>query len=223
MRYIRLLLALPCLMSPVMARVDPLNAGRTLTGWDCCKPACAWSNLASQAGASPMSLANGQREDSGCSRTPGNAYLCSDYSPHIVDEKLSYAFAVTNGTADCCKCFELTWKDGPVAGKRVQVQVINSGGDVNTETGRDFVIVTPGGGVGPNGGGCNAQYGANWGRAYGGVTSREDCASLPSSLESGCYWRWNWARGDVNNWNVSYVPITCPDYHTQISGCSAGR
>ncbi|CAK7203888.1 hypothetical protein SEUCBS139899_006638 [Sporothrix eucalyptigena] len=231
MRSILQLLALPCLMSTALATVDPLNSGRTLTNWDCCKPACAWSTSASRSGASgsvrvcdksdnPLSLANGQREDSSCSKKPGGAYLCSDYSPHPVSDNLSYAFAITNGTTDCCKCFELTWKDGPVAGKKVQVQIINEGGSVNTDTGRDFVLVTPGGGVGPNSGGCTAQFGGDWGRQYGGVLSREDCASLPSALQGGCYWRWNWARGDINNWNVSYVPITCPDYHVQISGCS---
>ena len=170
-----------------------------------------------------MSLANGQKEDSSCSKKPGGAYLCSSYSPHPVSDNLPYAVAITNGTTDCCKCFELTWKDGPVAGKRVQVQIINEGGSYNTDTGRDFVLITPGGGVGPNAGGCSAQFGGDWGRQYGGVLGREDCASLPSSLQGGCYWRWNWARGDINNWNVSYVPITCPDYHIQISGCSPGK
>ncbi len=73
---------------------------------------------------------------------------------------LSYGFAVTNGAENCCKCFELLWTDGYGAGKRMQVQAINEGG--STDNGRDFIILTPGGGVGPNAGGCNSQYGDGW-------------------------------------------------------------
>lgn len=47
-----------------------------------------------------------------------------------------------------------------------------------------------------------------------------DCASLPDQLQGGCYWRWNWARGDINDWPVDYKQITCPDALTSVSGCS---
>ena len=42
----------------------------------------------------------------------------------------------------------------------MQVQVINDGGE--TDNGREFVLLTPGGGVGPNEKGCTSQYGGNW-------------------------------------------------------------
>lgn len=72
-------------------------------------------------------------------------------------EDLSYGFAVMNSSRTCCSCYELTWLDGPAAGKRMQVQKINSGGSVN-----DVIIVVPGGGVGPNPQGCDNQFGAGW-------------------------------------------------------------
>lgn len=59
------------------------------------------------------------------------------------------------------------------------------------------------------------------GREYGGVESREDCESLPSNLQGGCYWRFNWARGDVNNWPIRYQQVQCPDHLTTLSGCSS--
>lgn len=62
-----------------------------------------------------------------------------------------------NNMRDCCKCFELQWSEGPVAGKRMQVQMINKGGQTN-----DIIVVVPGGGVGPNLSGCDSQYGVQW-------------------------------------------------------------
>ncbi len=49
----------------------------------------------------------------------------------------------------------------------------------------------------------------------------KDCESLPDPLQGGCYWRFNWARGEINNWNLTYDQITCPDYLAQTSGCQA--
>lgn len=108
-----------------------------------------------------LSENQGNRETSSCAnRSAGNAFLCSIYAPKPVSEDLSYGFAVTDGIDNCCKCFELTWAQGPAAGKRIQVQVINEGGE--TKDGREFVILSPGGGVGPNEKGCTSQYGGGW-------------------------------------------------------------
>ncbi len=53
----------------------------------------------------------------------------------------------------------------------------------------------------------------------GGVKDREACANLPANLQGGCYWRFNWARGDVNGWDIEYEPVACPARLTAISGC----
>jgi hypothetical protein len=73
---------------------------------------------------------------------------------------MSIGFAITDGVENCCKCFELQWTDGPARGKRMQVQIINEGG--RTDDGRQFIVLTPGGGVGPNQQGCNEQFGYDW-------------------------------------------------------------
>ena len=47
--------------------------------------------------------------------------------------------------------------------------------------------------------------------------SANDCDSLPDRLQGGCYWRWNWARGDINGWNVEVRNLTsCPSHLTDI-------
>lgn len=75
----------------------------------------------------------------------------------------SYAFAITDGGENCCKCFDLKWTDGPSQGKRVVVQIINEGGKVEKDgSGREFILLMPGGGVGPNQAGCKSQFGGDW-------------------------------------------------------------
>ncbi|KAK3943232.1 hypothetical protein QBC46DRAFT_377874 [Diplogelasinospora grovesii] len=43
----------------------------------------------------------------------------------------------------------------------------------------------------------------NRGNQNGGVDSSNSCASLPQNLPGGCYWRFNWAKGDINGWNAN--------------------
>lgn len=45
--------------------------------------------------------------------------------------------------------------------------------------------------------------------------------ALPSHLQGGCYFRWNWARGDMNEWPIEYKQVPCADYLTSTSGCKA--
>ncbi|KAJ9134312.1 Barwin-like endoglucanase [Pleurostoma richardsiae] len=206
------------------------GTGITTTTWDCCKPACAWTTTARTARANgtaavcdkddrQLSVSQGQSAQSGCSTSPGTGYLCSSYQPKPMTEDLSYGFVVSDGAENCCKCFELQWQGGPAAGKKMQVQIINEGGSANG-TDQEFIIVTPGGGSGPNLSGCKNQYGSTWGRNYGGVLGAGDCESLPDNLQGGCYWRFNWARGDINNWPITWTKISCPGYFTSISGCN---
>ncbi|KAK3377633.1 beta-1,4-endoglucanase [Podospora didyma] len=201
-------------------------AAKSFTGWDCCKPACAWqTNLRNVQGSPAVCninngpLSNSLTAQSGCSG--GAAYLCDSYMPVPATETMSYGFAIMNGNGNCCKCFQLTWTSGNAKGKSMVVQAINlfdATGDVKNG---DIVILTPGGGSGPNEVGCRSQYGKTWGQSGGGVASAADCANLPQNLQGGCYWRWNWARGAVNTWGIEYTQVACPARLTSISGCSA--
>lgn len=111
----------------------------------------------------PFSDDRSNSVDSSCSESgdTSSGFLCSDYQPWPVSEELAYGFAITDGIENCCKCYELQWTEGDAAGKRMQVQIINEGGSVENGS-RDFVLLTPGGGVGPNQSGCDAQFGYDW-------------------------------------------------------------
>ncbi|KAI0015444.1 RlpA-like double-psi beta-barrel-protein domain-containing protein-containing protein [Xylariomycetidae sp. FL0641] len=216
------------------AAVIPLTyaaIGTTYTTWDCCKPACAWSNIRPKTvSGSPkvcdvnnnILAGNSDQYRSGC-ETGGSAYLCADYAPIPVSEDLAYGFAVRKGDASCCKCYELAWRSGAARGKRMVVQVHNivQTGSGPGATDADWIIAVPGGGSGVNQLGCRAQYGTNWGAPDGGVTKREDCATLPQNLQGGCYWRFNWAGGLVTGWQVEYKETTCPVELVEKSGCDA--
>lgn len=69
------------------------------------------------------------------------------------------------GTSNCCKCFIITWKSGNANGKQMIVQAVNNfevSKDAPDVKANDIVILTPGGGNGPNESGCRNQYGRNW-------------------------------------------------------------
>jgi len=213
------------------APTAPSGTGKSYTGWDCCKPACAWSSnlLKSVSGVPrvcdinnrPLPTQTGLSAKSGCAAN-GTAYLCDTYAPTIMSPSASYGFAVGFANADCCKCFELRWPTArSMRGKTMTVQVINVGEAVQNVTTKDFVIQTPGGGVGPNEEGCRYQYGTTWGSPWGGVSSLEACDALPMNLQGGCGWRWEWAGGDVNGWNLEYKQVECPKEIVGISGCKA--
>lgn len=87
---------------------------------------------------------------------------------------------------------ELTFTSGPVNGKKMVVQITNTGDDEGLDrTKNAFDLHIPGGGVGFYNG-CSSQWGApseGWGIRYGGVNSIEKCSQLPSQLQPGCKWR----------------------------------
>ncbi|KAL4248185.1 glycosyl hydrolase 45 (cellulase K) family protein [Abortiporus biennis] len=207
--------------------VKTQTTGTTTTTWDCCEPACGYAANLSPGATGPVkscSQSNGPAASgaqNACFASGGNlAFSCSTFQPIIVNDTMSYGFAGHGNTAtdNCCKCFQFSWTSGAGIGKSMIVQAVNAGGITET----DFDIYTPGGGVGDYNA-CTAQYGApsgGWGRQYGGVSSDAECSQLPSSLQDGCHWRWQWAGGDVNEWAITYQQVNCPSELTSISGCT---
>ncbi|KAK3379224.1 glycoside hydrolase [Lasiosphaeria ovina] len=233
-----LLLVLAGLASSALAQ----TVAKSYTGWDCCKPICATVNgknaLLESRGVvgvcdknnKPIDHDAGIRANTGCSSSASNsAYLCDSYSPTPVADDVSIGFAIQvsdsqNGdNPNCCKCYQVRWLTGAAANKSMIVQILTPGGSGGDVKKNDLIILTPGGGVGPLTSGCTNQYGKSysWGDARGGVKNREACEKLPSNLQGGCYWRFNWARGDVNGWDIIYEQIACPSVLTDISGCAA--
>ncbi|KAK4188311.1 glycoside hydrolase family 45 protein [Podospora australis] len=224
--------------------VAQFTVAKSYTGWDCCKPICANllpnnPRLLQTRGAvrvcdksnRPHSLATGLSAATGCSviNNANSAYLCDTYQPVPVSNDLSYGFAIQVSDSQspdnpaCCKCYQVQWLTGQAANKTMVVQIVTPGGSGGDVKKNDLIILTPGGGLGPLSMGCPNQYGSNyaWGSNQGGVTSRQACERLPNNLWGGCFWRWNWARGEINGWDIVYQPVECPSRLTDISGCRA--
>lgn len=145
------------------------------------------------------------------------------------------------GDSNCGQCFLLKFiqkshADGyngwggsaaGLVGKSIVVQVINIGYDVSGE--HSFDIQIPGAGQGAFSSGCVAQYpGKQVGdfdcdNRYGGCHEKSGCNRLPSVLQSGCNWRYDWyhwleADGVTNNPYVNFRRVKCPKELVQISG-----
>ncbi|KAK7460431.1 Endoglucanase 5A [Stygiomarasmius scandens] len=215
------LLALPLLALGVTAQ----TTGVTTRYWDCCKPSCAWTGKASVSQPVLTCDASGNTltdpdVTSGCDG--GTAFTCANNSPFAVDDNTAYGFAAvsiagSSESAWCCACYELTFTDGPVAGKKLTVQATNTGGDLGSN---QFDLLIPGGGVGIFTQGCPAQFGSwNGGQQYGGVSSRDECSQLPAALVAGCQFRFDWFMG-ADNPGVTFQEVTCPSELTSISGCT---
>ncbi|CAD5223600.1 unnamed protein product [Bursaphelenchus okinawaensis] len=202
------------------------QVGTTTGYWDCCKPSCAWPG---KANVSRPSLAcdindqpiNDSNAYSGCG-DDGVAYMCSHEQPWAIDDNLSYGFAAVNiggqTEADwCCACYELTFTDDPIKGKKFVVQATNTGGDLQDN---HFDMAIPGCGVGYLNG-CTAEYNApadGWGARYGGISQEEECSELPELLQPGCEWRWSWYLG-AQIPNVTFTRVKCPTEITDKSQC----
>nr|BAF57355.1 putative glycosyl hydrolase family45 [uncultured symbiotic protist of Hodotermopsis sjoestedti] len=204
------------------------GSGTTTRYWDCCKPSCSWTGKATVS--SPVkscgkdgSTASVQDEKSGCDG--GTSYMCANQIPRAVNDSYAIGFAAAaisgwNEAQACCSCIELTFTSGAVSGKKLVVLVTNTGGDLGSN---QFDLAIPGGGVGIYNA-CTDQYGApadGWGSRYGGVSSAADCSQLPSALQSGCRFRFDWLQG-ADNPGVSFNEVSCPSELTGITGCTRG-
>ncbi|KAJ6256242.1 hypothetical protein Dda_9077 [Drechslerella dactyloides] len=212
--------------------LQPIQGGASGNGvttryWDCCKASCAWPNKGPVI--PNVCDANGNRitnnpinAKSSCDG--GDAYMCTNQQPMVISDSVAYGFAAVSiaGRTEqqwCCSCYELTLTSGPAASKKYVVQATNTGGDLGSN---HFDLALPGGGVGLFNG-CRKQFpgtpDSNWGQQYGGVSSRSQCGGLPSALQAGCYFRFDWFAGSDNP-SVSFVEVRCPAQIVNISGCS---
>ncbi|CAA9960480.1 glycoside hydrolase family 45 protein [Pyrenophora teres f. maculata] len=201
------------------------GTGTTTRQWSCCKNSCSWPGKALvdkpvlTCDASDNLLDNYNRRD-GCD-SGGGSFECSDLSPWAASNDLAYGFAAVNLAASnesawCCSCYSLTFTSGPVNGKKMVVQVTSTGDDLGDD---QFNIAIPGGGQGSTKG-CSKQYASQdiWGQDYGGVAHRDDCDALPTNLQAGCYWRFDWFRG-ADNPSITWEKTKCPDSLSSVSGC----
>ncbi|KAF5102768.1 hypothetical protein D0Z00_000260 [Geotrichum galactomycetum] len=202
------------------------GTGKTTRYWDCCKPSCSWSGKADVSSPVAACKADGKtisdvNDQSGCNG--GDSYMCSNQQPFALNSTLAFGFVAASmvGYSEsnmCCTCVLLSFNDGAIAGKQMVAQVTNTGSDLSSN---HFDIAMPGGGFGIFSQGCPNQWNSpasNWGQTYGGVSSEAECANLPSALQTGCDWRWDFLE-NADNPSVSFVEIECPSQITDITGC----
>ena len=67
---------------------------------------------------------------------------------------------------------------------------------------------------------CASQFGGSfaWGQQTGGVRDRAECANLPSDLQAGCYWRFDWFM-NADYSELLFREVPCPSVLTGITGC----
>lgn len=97
-------------------------------------------------------------------------------------------------------------------------QVTNTGSDLGSG---QFDLQIPGGGVGIFTQGCPNQWGSwNGGAQYGGVSNRNECYNLPTQLQEGCFWRFDWFA-NADNPTMNYREVSCPRELTDRTNCFA--
>ncbi len=196
--------------------------------WDCCKPTCAWNGYASVTNPIRSCKADGvttidDNTQSGC--VGGSAYVCNDNQPWAFNNTLAFGTIAANingfgPKATCCSCLLLTFQSGAIKGRQMAVQITNTGNDVSKST-TAFDILIPAAGVGYYTKGCTTQWSTSssvWGNQYGGVDTKTQCSKIPSKLQSGCNWRFDWMKG-VSNPTVTYQQIECPAAITDKTHC----
>lgn len=204
--------------------------GVTTRYWDCCKPSCAWGGKAivtrpvetCDRNGAPQKGIDSINGVSGCNG--GNVFACDSHSPFVVSKNMSYGFAAAalSGQSEkdwCCACYELTFVSGPVIGKKMIIQITNTGYDLGSN---HFDLAIPGGGQGIFTG-CNVQYnGYQGGQLYGGIKTRAECNRLPQRQRKGCHWRFDWFR-NADNPKVKAKNVVCPKELLNISKCQRLR
>ena len=200
--------------------------GVTTRYWDCCKPSCSWNNKAKvnrpvetcTSENIPFSYPNGVNDKSACDG--GNVYSCASQGPFNVSQTLSYGFAAARlqnvgEDVTCCACYELTFTTSMIKGKKMVVQVTNTGYDLGKN---HFDIAIPGGGQGIFLG-CSRQYKNYYaGQRYGGILTRSECYKLPKAQLAGCLWRFDWFQ-NANNPQIVFKNVSCPSVLVNISKC----
>nr|AMA76413.1 cellulase 45 [Mesosa myops] len=202
------------------------GSGITTRYWDCCKPSCAWVENVASGSSVASCAADGSTTVPPSTKSScdgGTSYMCSNQQPTVVNDTFAHGFVAASfaGGVDnnmCCACILLSFQDS-LAGKQMLVQVTNTGGDLGSN---QFDIAIPGGGVGIFTQGCSSQWGCpsnGWGDQYGGVGSEADCSTLPSALQSGCKFRFEF-MGGVSNPPVNFEQVECPGDLTGLTGCT---
>ncbi|XP_072379624.1 endoglucanase-like [Diabrotica undecimpunctata] len=204
------------------------GSGTTTRYWDCCKPTCSWPGNVNYKTPVKSCQADGitainSETQSGC--VGGAAYVCTNQAQRSVNDSIALGFVaakfINTKRNMCCSCIVFRFKPAELAHKQMVLQVTNTGNDDPYATHNEFDIAMPGSGVGYYTQGCSSQWNADvskWGDQYGGVHNIQECHNLPTHLQPGCEFRFNWMNG-YSNPDVTFDEVVCPKRLTDISGC----
>ncbi|CAD6892501.1 unnamed protein product [Tilletia controversa] len=208
-----------------------LEAGQIATQyWDCCKVGAAWpghpavNRPAYSCAKDGVTRINDPRVTSGCQG--GTAFACNNQQPFVSPSNpmLSYAVGARPSTLGVDSfygaCYSIHFQELP--GKTLVFQAINTG---NYPTPWQIDIQTPGGGVGELNT-CPSQWGSppdGWGRRWGGIMNKAQCSQLPSQLQPGCHWRFDWLVPPGHPYGLnpkiaSMCRVKCPKILTDRTG-----
>ena len=191
-------------------------AGITTRYWDCCKPSCSWSDKAAFTHPVATCAADGETVQSdvflasGCDGGP--AFSCTNNMPWAVTASFALGFgaAIIPGLTEadlCCACYELTFTSPAILGKKMVVQLTNTGALFDNH----FDIQIPGGGLGGVTG-CMRQ----WNNGFDAIYNRADCQTLPAPLRPGCEFRFDWFD---DNPTMTFRRVGCPRELTDRTSC----
>ncbi|XP_030763222.1 endoglucanase-like [Sitophilus oryzae] len=202
--------------------------------WDCCKPTCSWKgNTNTDYGPVRACSSDGYNVDDGNTESGcvgGSSYMCNNQQSVVINSTLAYGFAAAMFISPpenmCCTCFLLSFQKGEwgdCSGKQMVVQITNTGAGSSNSSGdqNNIEVAMPGGGVGYYTEGCKTQWNApdlGWGDQYGGVTTEDGCYELPTQLQDGCKFRWEFLNG-CSNPPATFEQVVCPQEIVDISGC----
>lgn len=118
------------------------------------------------------------------------------------------------------QCLRLTFTSTSLNGKKMIVQVTNTGRDLGMSNPNHFDLAIPGGGVGYFQQGCAKQFDGAWmGNQYGGYTDRSQCNILPAGdFRNGCFFRFDWFQ-NADNPTANFREVSCPQALIDRSHC----
>lgn len=164
----------------------------------------------------------------------GDAYICSaQQQPVAINEEYSYAYVsvpttmMTGGSSStCCRCLEIVLGVTTEAGvpKKLLAQIVNNGV-------ARFDLQVPGAGIGDYNS-CQERYAGgsyDFGDQQAGFSAAQytvtACQSLPSILQPGCEWLFNWydryAVADHAVPNMTVSSLCCPPQVHFAQHCTA--
>lgn len=132
--------------------IEAATSARTTRSWNCCKPSCAWPDVANvtnpvkSCDRTNTPLTDYTRTSSCDKPLDGGAFTCASQHPWQIDDRTSYGFAALQLVGKdrsewCCACFNLTFTSGLLQNRTMVVQAMSLTGPAETDTFDLYVLL----------------------------------------------------------------------------------